>query len=971
VNHSSTKQKSNEGSRTPGARPELPDELRDLPRWVAWRAEERPGPNGESRVAKVPVNPATGGRASTTDPFTWGSFSEAWMRYNESEGSCEGVGFVFNGDGIVGIDLDKCRDSVSGEIDKWALAIVKRIGSYAEVSPSGTGLHIIVRSTTGVPPGGNRKGRFEIYERGRYFTCTGGRLNGASQAIHDRTEEIANLHAEIFPNSRSQSAKVERSVLIDDERLLVLANKAANAPKFRKLWKGDVSDYESGSEATAGLLRILAFWTGKNVEQMDRLFRRSGLNRPKWDETRGDSTWGAKEIEAAISATQDVYSSGGDFEVDLSVLEGIVERVENDVGTAFDEAVILAASHLQRHNQPDFIRLREKLRVGGVPIRQWDAAIGKHAVAPKDSGISYFERDGGIFWNKPTRGGRIPTKLSNFTATIVEDLTITDGQDTQREFVVEARHGDRTTTMTIPPATLASDGCFIEALGAEAIVEPGPGTRERIRAAIQTLSAAKGIMQSTEHRHIGWSRDGGKLWYLHAGGAIGAEGLISDVRVRLAPPFDRYLLSAPPKGNELKEAIEAAMMIVDLTNKSPAGSVLFTAPYRAVLGACDFSIHVSGPTGVRKTAAAACVQSFFGAKFDQRSLPASWTSTANSLEVAAFVSKDALIVVDDLAPTGTRNDVARLHAQADRVFRAQGNNSGRGRLRADASMRRTRPPRGLILSTGEDVPPGASLRARLLVLEIGPGDINLEYLTGVQRHGAEGLLSGAMSAFLQWLAMPARHKYWSGERRHQLISKAREDFAGAHGRTPEIIGNLTTGLEAFVQFTKDMSAIDEVKAEEFQHRCSEALVKTGRRQARWLKAAEPGVLFLQLLRAALASGRCHLSSRMGDCPDRWWEVGWRADGGEARRSQGACVGYLDDLNDKVMLIPEAALAAAKMLGEQTGDNLSISQQALGRRLAERGLLDRTEKGRATAKVRVGNARQRLWVLATRKLLPRN
>ena len=168
------------------------------------------------------------------------------------------------------------------------------------------------------------------------------------------------------------------------------------------------------------------------------------------------------------------------------------------------------------------------------------------------------------------------------------------------------------------------------------------------------------------------------------------------------------------------------------------------AIYRAPLGEpspIDFALHLAGPTGAFKTELAALAQAHFGAAFNGRHLPASWADTANMLEKKAFLAKDAVLVVDDFAPTGTTTDVQRLHREADRLFRAAGNRAGRARMRADGGSRPTYYPRGLIISTGEDIPSGQSLRARLLVLELTPGrDPGRRPLGGAGRPPAEGLL---------------------------------------------------------------------------------------------------------------------------------------------------------------------------------------------------------------------------------------
>ena len=144
----------------------IPEELRRRPQWVCWRYEER----GDKRT-KVPVIAGGVGRASTADVTTWRTFEEV-LRALET-GRYAGVGFVFSdADPFAGIDLDNCRNPETGRIAPWAQEILNDAdGGYAEISPSGTGVHIIVEGT--VRGGGMRKGPIEMYSRGRFFTMTG------------------------------------------------------------------------------------------------------------------------------------------------------------------------------------------------------------------------------------------------------------------------------------------------------------------------------------------------------------------------------------------------------------------------------------------------------------------------------------------------------------------------------------------------------------------------------------------------------------------------------------------------------------------------------------------------------------------------------------------------------------------------------------------------------------------------------
>ncbi len=146
----------------------IPERLTERPQWVNWRLEERDGKN-----TKVPYTPGTLRRASSTDLMTWRTFSEALAAYEAGEPPYEGIGFMFcSADPFVGIDLDKCRNPETGKVAEWAQKIISSVQEgYVEVSPSGTGIHIIVEGT--VRGGGMRKGKLEMYSRDRFFTLTG------------------------------------------------------------------------------------------------------------------------------------------------------------------------------------------------------------------------------------------------------------------------------------------------------------------------------------------------------------------------------------------------------------------------------------------------------------------------------------------------------------------------------------------------------------------------------------------------------------------------------------------------------------------------------------------------------------------------------------------------------------------------------------------------------------------------------
>jgi primase-polymerase (primpol)-like protein len=297
---------------------ECPETLREREQWVCWREETRDG-----KPTKVPVTPGTGGFASSTDPETWDAFETA-LEYTETE-HADGVGFVFTDDDpIVGVDLDDCRDPETGDVDDAAQDIIKRLDSYTEVSPSGTGYHVLIRGE--LPEGRNRRGSVELYDTARFFTVTGDHVERTPTRVARRQDALVAIHREYVQDTERDTASesehhggaddespttdaADVDVDLEDEDLLEKARNASNGEKFERLWNGNTVGYDSQSEADMALCCLLAFWTGGDRTQMKQLFRQSGLLREKWDEVHyaDGSTYGEKTIERAIATTSEFY----------------------------------------------------------------------------------------------------------------------------------------------------------------------------------------------------------------------------------------------------------------------------------------------------------------------------------------------------------------------------------------------------------------------------------------------------------------------------------------------------------------------------------------------------------------------------------------------------------------------------------------------------------------------------------------
>ncbi len=288
-----------------------------------------------------------------------------------------------------------------------------------------------------------------------------------------------------------------------------------------------------------------------------------------------------------------------------------------------------------------------------------------------DTDTPEYERtDEGVAWWKPGRHGAILVPLTNFDAVIVADNFRDDGSgDIVRAYDVRTVVGGRQVTSSVHAADFGAMLWPAQKLGAEAVVYPGLGLRDRARAAIQ-LTSPRPIPQIHIYTHTGWRELPSGWAYLHAGGAIGNEGQIPSVRVELHDSLSRFVLPAPPTGSELVQCIRATLRLLRL---APMEIMLplFASIWRSVLAPSDFTIHLAGPTGVFKSEVAALIQQHFGREFDSRHLPTGWHSTDNAIEGLLFCAKDAIVVVDDFAPCGSQYDVARYHQRRSRNSRTR------------------------------------------------------------------------------------------------------------------------------------------------------------------------------------------------------------------------------------------------------------------------------------------------------------
>lgn len=304
----------------------IPVELTRRSQWVNHRFPNkmplcpRPDPDGKLRPAKADNN------------LTWGTFQEAVDAVSNYDAA--GIGFEL-GNGICGVDIDHCIED--GEPNDFAKELIDRLQSYTEISPSGTGVHILCK---GKLP--DREGRrdsmlgLEMYDKARYFTVTGNVYcddDGIAYPLRECTPELDEIHKKYLTHEEAKQVRLGEKVPdspvknvnpktdpadsrpsrkvdthekvrdLSDQEILAIAFRSQNGEEMKRLYDGDWdgSKYKSQSEADFAFASYLAFWFNCDIDRMDRVFRDSKLYRKKWDRSVGGGrTYGQYTLSHAI-----------------------------------------------------------------------------------------------------------------------------------------------------------------------------------------------------------------------------------------------------------------------------------------------------------------------------------------------------------------------------------------------------------------------------------------------------------------------------------------------------------------------------------------------------------------------------------------------------------------------------------------------------------------------------------------------
>lgn len=544
--------------------------------------------------------------------------------------------------------------------------------------------------------------------------------------------------------------------------------------------------------------------------------------------------------------------------------------------------------------------------------------------------------------------------LSNFTARIVEEIRTTDGITFDTSLKITGTLANRSSPnrptvlpeIEVAATNYAGMAWVMQQWGVSAVIQPGAGVKEDLRTAIQLASAPK---ITTIYRSLGWTRINGKRAYLHTKGAITEKGNDPSVMVRLPAELSKYDLSAEGKP---KAAFEA-LMEVGAVAPEPVTWTLLAATFAPLYGPVDFAVHLTGRSGTFKSELTSLYQSCYGAEMDARHLPGSWSSTGNALEAQAYYAANAPLVVDDFVPVGTAWQVRQYQVTADKIIRAQGNQAGRARLTDTSGLQTTFYPRGLILSTGEDTPEGHSVRARMMIVELSPGDVDTAALTAAQK---KRKLLPVVTAHL------IRDLCAADPEIQDRCDEIRNSHVGTgHTRTPPMLARLIVTIEMLFEWAVGRKLIDADAAKRYVARAKQTLQLTAEKQCYYLETTDPVDVFLAGLRQTLGSGHGHIRSLNGGIPLKAPLLGWTEERGHSElptyKSHGPCLGWVDWDRDELYLdVNTGYTSVKKMLGSE----ITLTKQTLFKRFKDAGLLTRTDDARQRNTVRItaeGHSRQ--------------
>jgi uncharacterized protein (DUF927 family) len=615
----------------------IPEELKERKQWVLWRYDWK---EKERTYSKVPKQP-NGKNAIPTDPRTWSTFDAVMSVYQK--GNHDGIGYVFSeNDDYCGIDYDKIFNDNGTINDELVLSVLNQLDSYTEYSPSGKGLHTIIKGSKTSKE--NKVEPFECYDKERYFTFTGAIWSGSStQTIENRQNELEWFEQELITLKASRAKKrgrpattstqnMARPKLTDDE-IIQKATNSRSGFTFSDLFEGrNLSADESANDMA--LCNLLAFYTD-DMGQMDRIVRQSAIYRDKWERV----DYAERTMQKAIDECTEYYT-------------GKKKQTSNVI--AFPRGTEQTRTY-QGYNIPDGYDMHD----GGI--------------------FRMVERNGEWF---PKQIAPVPILITRIARNIQTGNIEHELKALHFEKIVTAKinRGDVANAKTI--VTLASQGFPIMSSNAG-----------DVSTFLMSFEHANNDILSVEltSNQMGWQNDG--KCFLLGSRVIGDNP--DGIMFNPSGEGEKDLLEAIRTGGTLEGWLNAIELIKEHPKARLALYTAFVPPLLNVLNCHNFVVDFANRTSTGKTTVQRIMASTFGNP-DERSgasVVGTWDATKVWIERYSATINGLPVILDDTKRAKNTQDISDIIYMV-----ASGKERGRGNVKSTNIVRSFRT---VLSSSGE------------------------------------------------------------------------------------------------------------------------------------------------------------------------------------------------------------------------------------------------------------------------------
>jgi hypothetical protein len=579
----------------------------------------------------------------------------------------------------------------------------------------------------------------------------------------------------------------------------------------------------------------------------------------------------------------------------------------------------------------------------------------------------------------PTPGGRArqPVEVLDCRARILRRVR-TDLGDGDRPTVthvdlVAERDGQAVELPGVEWADFVS-GEWAKELPWSASFKRTHGGKSDVVNAVQQCSGVTPVVD--EYGVLGWRElPDGRCVFIHAGGAIGAAGVV-DVRVNVPPQLGMYVLPAPSTSDADRAAY--ALITLSLLDRLPAriAAPLLGAAFRPLLGRTTSTVMLIGSPGTGKTSLASIALQHHApaARYDRVPIGAGEdAATVTAMEEWRYRAGNLLFLADDLAPDRGHERAAQ---RANLLARSQYNTVGKGRGRREGGTRPSHPPRGLLMLTGEDGGSNESAETRIVYVRVARGDVDIRTLAALGETSQAEARAQCAADVIRWCAERVPLDEWARKARVELTDELYDPDTTdpIESRRAESAADLAVGIWALITAAQEWGALSADDARDYWTRAVEGLREAKRQQATVTAGRSLPERSAELLRSAVLTGRVHIASRAGGgCPEldpeaarRW---GWQDAPGTGHgqvpelRPSGACAGFTDGAT--LWLDPGAAFAAMQSESAAEREPLTVTRRALGAAFADAGLstVERAKDGiRHEVRASLLGVQRRVWEL---------